>query len=871
MRSSSLAFWQWAALIPFVAGLNVHGPSSAAPALSASGSAIAASSVVASSVNSASRPTPSTAASVPLSGVSGSATTPIFASGSASASGVASGAAASGGFTPFPLPSDIPEPSIYPSVDPKNPPAVGKSVIPDFGPAWKAAYEKAEKKIPRVSALTLEEKVSVVTGVASSGKARCVGNTPPIEPQNGRGWPGMCLEDSPLGVRGVDFVTSFPAGINAAASWNRALIRQRGIAMGQEHRGKGVNIQLGPMMNMGRVAQAGRNWEGFGADPFLSGEAAYETILGVQESGVIACAKHLVGNEQETFRTTSSSDIDDRTMHEIYAHPFLKSVMAGLGSMMCSYNLINGTYACENDRVMNDMVKREFGFQGFIMSDWGATHSTHSANQGLDMTMPGDISGKGTSYFGANLTSAVQQGTIPASRVDDMATRIFAAWFLLGQDSSSYPAVNFDFPNVDSDVTNAHIDVQGDHANVVRELGAASTVLLKNKNGALPLGKKDRSIVLIGSDAGPGLAGPNEFSDQHESDGILAMGWGSGTANFTYLITPLEAIQAKARQFHTSVSWELEDSNLPRAGNMARKRSAALVFISADSGEGSDRTNVTAGRGGDALVLQVAAQNNNTIVVVNSVGPLILEPWIDHPNVTAVVWSGLAGQEAGNSLVDILYGDVNPSGRLPYTIARNASDYIPVTMSPGQNPSGTNPVHIPYTEGLNIDYRHFDAANITPRFEFGFGLSYTTFSYSGLSLSKIAEVIPPADSPPITFWESGKATPIAEGSSRALWLHRPAYQATFSIQNTGSVTGQEIPQLYLNFPASAGEPPAVLRGFDNIQLKPGQKTTVTITLSRYDLSIWDTALQGWRKPEGSYGVTIGASSRDAKLKGSLKV
>ncbi|CAA7264064.1 unnamed protein product [Cyclocybe aegerita] len=308
-------------------------------------------------------------------------------------------------FTLIPVPSDSPVLPSYPETDPLDPLPVGSLAIPDFGPAWSAAWAKAKPK----------EKVSVVTGVGWQGGV-CIGSIAPIEPIDGRGWPGLCLEDSPLGVRLADYVTAFPAGINAAASFNRHLMRRRGLYIGREHVGKGVNIALGPMMNMVRVPQAGRNWESFGADPFLAGEAAYETILGMQEGGVIACAKHYVGNEQENKRLMSSSNIDDRTLHEIYTHPFLKSVMAGVGSVMCSYNGLNGTFACENDKVLNDILKREYGFQSFITSDWMAQHASMAANAGLDMTMPGDITfGSGTSYWGANLTAFVSNGTISES------------------------------------------------------------------------------------------------------------------------------------------------------------------------------------------------------------------------------------------------------------------------------------------------------------------------------------------------------------------------------------------------------------------------------------------------------------------------
>nr|GAT51343.1 glycoside hydrolase family 3 protein [Mycena chlorophos] len=762
-----------------------------------------------------------------------------------------------------------------------RPPSVGSSVIPDFSEAWSAAYAEAKNKL---SNFTIDEKVSLATGVGwMSG--RCVGNTPAIG-ENGTKFPGLCLEVcAPTfpsvgfsfipGVRYADYVTSFPAGINAAATFNRKLVRRRGLFLGRENVGKGVNVALGPMMNIGRVAEGGRNWEGFGADPYLAGEAAYETILGMQEGGVQACAKHLINNEQEHFRTQESSDVDDRTQHEIYAHPFMRSIMAGVASIMCSYNLINGTYACENDKIMNDIIKREYGFQGYIMSDWGATHSTISAATGLDMTMPGDITFlSGTSYFGANLTAYVQNNTIEEARLDDMAKRILAGWYFLHQDAADFPTTNFDafFPL--DDATNEHVDVQEEHFKLVREMGAASTVLLKNTNGALPL-KKPRSILLAGSDAGPGSIGPNQFTDQGGSDGILAMGWGSGTANFTYLVSPLEAIQQRARKDRTSVSWILDDFNTDRAGNMAIGRSAALVFISSDSGEDyitvdgneGDRNNLTAWHNGDNLVLAVAAQNNNTIVIAHSVGPLILEPWIEHPNVTAVLWAGIAGQEAGNSITDVLYGDWNPSGRLPYTIAQNVSDYPTAVITNGD---GSAIVSIPYTEGLNIDYRHFDAFNITPRFEFGFGLSYTNFTYSDLHIANVGGQ-GSTDEALEKAWAAGNATPIATGSSTATWLHRPLYNVTFDVENSGPVWGGDIPQLYLHFPPSAGEPPSLLKGFTNVEVLPGDKATVALTLSRYDLSFWDAEAQGWRRPNGTIGLSVGTSSRDFRLSGNITV
>ncbi|KAF5323180.1 hypothetical protein D9758_018057 [Tetrapyrgos nigripes] len=297
--------------------------------------------------------------------------------------------------------------------------------------------------------------------------------------------------------------------------------------MGREHVGKGVNVALGPMMNMDRVAQGGRNWEGFGADPFLAGEAAYETVLGMQQAGITACAKHFMFNKQEHKRTTTSSFVD--------SEPHMRFM---------GTHAINSTYACKNSPTINALLKSEYGFRGYMMSVWQATLSTFgSVAGGLDMTMPGDITfDSGDSYFGVNLTEYVRNVTIPEERVDDMATRILAAWYLAHQDSPSYPSTNFNAFNIPDEATNERVNVQADHYKIVRKIGCAGIVLLKNEKPkqkfphtntdldrpALPLTGRERAVLVAGLDAAPQRGGPNMFSDQGGNEGILAMGWGSG-------------------------------------------------------------------------------------------------------------------------------------------------------------------------------------------------------------------------------------------------------------------------------------------------------------------------------------------------------
>ncbi|KAL1952140.1 hypothetical protein VTO73DRAFT_1289 [Trametes versicolor] len=723
--------------------------------------------------------------------------------------------------------------------------APAQTSVANISPEWAAAYSKAKATVAKLS---LTDKVNLGTGVQWQ-KGACVGNTPAVA--SIPGFTGLCLQDSPVGVRYADKVSAFPPEINVAATFNRTLMRERGAAMGSEFKGKGVHVALGPMMNLMRAPAAGRNWEGGGGDPFLSGELAFETITGIQSVGVQACAKHYINNEQEHFRDSSSSNVDDRTEHELYSYPFLRSVQANVASVMCSYNQINGTYSCENDKTLNGLLKGEFGFQGY----WWATHSGAPAvNAGLDMTMPGDTAlGSGQTYFGQNLVSAVQSGQVPQSRIDDMATRILAAWYLLGQDSG-FPAVNFNSWNTGQ---GSHIDVQADHKNLIRTIGAASTVLLKNTGNVLPL-KAPKTIAVVGNGATNSSKGPNGYSDRSGDDGVLGMGWGSGTDDYPYLVAPIDAITARAKSDGTTVTSSLTDTDLTGAANAASGKDVAFVFITADSGEGyitvenaaGDRNDLSAWHNGDALVKQVASVNKNTVVVVNSVGPIVVEQWINHPNVTALVWSGLPGQEAGNALVDVLYGAYNPSGRLPFTIGKAITDYsAQITYT------GSGIVQIPYNEGLFIDYRHFDAANIAPRFEFGFGLSYTTFDYSNLKISGSTA--------------GGTRQPIGPGAALDPWLHDPVVTVTFTVTNNGTVAGTEIPQLYTSPPASAQSAPLNLHGFDSIFLAPGQSTTVSLTLSRLDFSVWDVPSQSWQIAKGATGISVGASSKDLRLKGSI--
>ncbi|KAL6711093.1 hypothetical protein ACN47E_006968 [Coniothyrium glycines] len=743
---------------------------------------------------------------------------------------------------------------------------------------WEAAVEKAKAFVAQ---LTTEEKADMVTGQAGP----CVGNIVAIPRL---GFPGLCLQDGPLAIRVADYASVFSAGVSAGATWDKQIMYERGYAMGEEFRAKGAHVILGPVAGpLGRSAYAGRNWEGFSSDPYLSGVAMFQTITAHQDAGVQACAKHWVGNEQEaqrnpvydvninTAKTSNaiSANIDDRTMHELYMWPFADAVRAKVTSFMCSYQRINGSYGCQNSKSQNGLLKGELGFQGYIMSDWGATHTGVAAIEaGLDMNMPGGLGSYGLnfgipSFFGGNVTIAVNNGTLDVSRVDDMVVRIMTGYYQLGQDS--------DYPSVDPSTADLNTfsprrswtrqfnltgersrDVRGNHGELIRKHGAAGSVLLKNVNGALPL-KAPRNIAVFGNDA----SDPTQSSVLNQVNyeyGTLAAGGGSGTGQFTYLVTPLRALQDRASQDGGIVQYWLNNTliasrNASTLGSLLIPRAipdVCIVMLKTWAQEEQDRAHLASDWDGDGVVEAVASYCNNTVVVTHSSGINTLD-WADHENVTAILAAHFPGQETGHSLVDILYGDVNPSGHLPYTIALNGTDYnAPPTT--GINTTGFDDWQSWFDEKLEIDYRYFDAHNISVRYEFGFGLSYTSFDISDIEASPLEHNISsfPQD------------LPIQPGGNPALWA--PLYNVTVAVANSGPVAGAAVPQLYVGLPASApeGTPVRQLRGFEKVHLERGETRAVSFELLRRDLSYWDVVAQQWVIPDGEFTVWVGLSSRD---------
>ncbi|KAK2074940.1 hypothetical protein P8C59_009110 [Phyllachora maydis] len=836
--------------------------------------------------------------------------------------------------------------------------------------SWAQSYEKAAQMVGK---MTLAEKVNVTTGtgwqmglaVGTNGPASLVG------------FPQLQLQDGPLGLRFADNATAFPAGITVGATWNKTLMYARGKALGAEARQKGINALLGPCVGpLGRMPAGGRNWECFGADPYLQGVAGAQTIRGVQSEGVMATIKHFVANEQEHYRQpwewglphAISANLDDRTLHELYAWPFGDAVKAGVAAVMCSYNMVNNSYACSNSKLLNGILKDELGFQGFVVSDWLAQHAgVASALAGLDMTMPGDGLGwaDGQSLWGPQLTKAVLNGSVPIERLDDMVTRIVAAWFQLGQDDEAkFPrnkppnfsswtndrlgVVSPGSPSAQETVeVNQFVKVQSpEHTAISRQVAAEGIVLLKNDD-TLPLsrrgwinakpkskrhGQRHRRVVVFGEDAGPGQ-GPNYCQDRACNQGTLGSGWGSGAVEFPYLISPIEALRS---QFDPTgvelLEYLTNDPPFARDKDMLDDAEFCLVFANADAGEGfaawgsvkGDRPDLKLQKDGDALIAQAAAHcgegSSDVVVVIHTVGPVLVESWIDIPNVKAVLVAHLPGQESGNALADVLFGDVNPSGRLPYTMGKSLKDY-----GPGAEvmylPNGVLPQQ-DFDEGLYIDYRHFDKYDVAPRYEFGFGLSYTTFEITKptvvsvkaktalpsarpgpgaappaypTSMPPAREALFPDDFGPLLdkyvypYLHSidGNVTNVTdpypypegyhdvqtpsgaggdEGGNPDLWDTYVRVQA--DVRNTGEKGGATVAQLYMSYPQQGSKvdfPVKVLRGFEKVYLDAGQTTTVEFNLTRRDLSYWDVEAQNWvMVVEGEYNFLVGQSSKDLK-------
>ena len=716
---------------------------------------------------------------------------------------------------------------------------------------WEEAHKKAKEKIKD---FTVDEKLSLLYGIQNMQKTRengCVGSIEPIQDKFG----GICLQDGPSGVRFSLSTQSWQAGINTASTFNKTLMYEVGKAQGKEFREKGINIALGPAMNFLRSPQGGRIWESYGDDPFLAGVAATQVIKGIQSNGVLACAKHYVGNDQETNRKNSSSNIQDQALWEIYIEPFYRSVVdAQVGSIMAAYNAVNDVYCVKNEILVKKYLKEMIGFQGFVMTDWWEvmSNSSDNFNSGVDMNMPGgkdegpEYVGRDKSYW-SNFKTYINDGEITTERLDDAVERILAPMYKLDQFNSyvKFPEVNLNKNTITKETKKLN-----------REAAVQSNVLLKNEDNILPIrNMKDKTIAIIGNDA---IESPcirdSDCSCKSESNnffqGHISLGYGSGTTYFNYTVDPLTAIKARAEKEGIKIinSNDIIESaevieertivvgkeDIDKAKEVAGEADLCIVFISADSGEQyidleksvGDRYDLKAWHSGDELVEAVLEKNENVIVVINSPGPIDL-PWYE--NIKGLIFSGFGGAESGNGIADILFGDYNPSGHLPYVWAE-------LDNYPSKINIFSNPTYYDYKEGVFVGQRYFDKNNKTYIFPFGYGMSYTTFEFD-----KDKNI---------------SATMTKEG-----------LKIKFSMKNVGAMEGEAVPMVFLKFPndieAQDEYPDKLFKGFDKKWIKPNEAVEFEILVDDHALSYFNVFSQKFERPKnGSYTVYVGFDAKN---------
>jgi beta-glucosidase len=649
-----------------------------------------------------------------------------------------------------------------------------------------------------VARMTLDEKIDQLHGIRDD--ARDLYRIVPAIPR--LGIPALLLTNGPAGVSTggsrdpahQPLATALPAPISLAASFDVRQADAYGAIEGAETLNVGRNVIEGPTVGIARVPVNGRTFEGYGEDPYLAGQVALHDIQGIQSKGVIANVKHYVANDQETNRFGVNVDVDERTLREIYLPPFEAAVRdAHVGSVMCAYPKVNGTFNCENPVLLNGILKKEWGFDGFVFSDFGAVHSTvGSANAGLDLETP-----TGGNFSTDKVKAALAGGSIKISTIDEKLVRRYATMIRLGL--------------FDRAPTMTPIPAQAD-GGVARHIAEEGMVLLKNEGNLLPLSKNSlKSIALIGDDR------------------ARTGGGGSSHVKPLYTVTPSQGLRNRAG---TAVTISTDPGRtVSSAVAKAKAADVAIVMVTDAEGEGKDRPDLTLPNNQDALVSAVAAANPKTIVVSKTGGPVLM-PWL--AQVPAVLQAWYPGEEDGNAVADVLFGAFNPSGKLPITFPRREQD-VPAN-TPAQYPGVDGTAH--YSEGVFVGYRHYDAHRVTPLFPFGYGLSYTTFQYANLTVTR--------------------------GTGASVTVEA-------DITNTGRVTGAEIAQLYVGIPSTAGvpEPPQQLAGFQKVLLRSGQTRHITFTLDARALRHWDTASHRWRVGAGTYRLLVGGGSRDVRLRGSV--
>ena len=693
--------------------------------------------------------------------------------------------------------------------------------------------------------LTLDEKISMIHAESTFA----VAGVPRL------GIAELWTDDGPMGVReevgegfrnlnrSDDFSTAMPATLGLAATFNTNLANAYGTVIGQEAKQRGKDIMLGPSVCIQRTPLCGRNFEYMGEDPYLTARTAVNYIEGEQAQGVGSCVKHYAANNQEDQRSSIDVEMDERTLREIYLPSFRASVEeANVLSVMGAYNLFRGQHCCENDYLLNKVLKGDFGFKGLTMSDWGGVHSTAlAAMNGMDMEM-GSRPPYTNNYLGNPFLEGLNSGKYPMSVLDDKVARHLYVMFKLNliHDPAVAVAADTDTQKVLS--TKAHQDT-------ARQIAEESIVLLKNEK-LLPLDStKIKSIAIIGVNAVTKFASGGGAANIKAPYEITALAGISNRIGSDVKITYAPGYVAPAGRGRrdrgdAAVPPPAVNTNLI-AEAVAEAKSADVVIFVGGLGhtggydtEGSDRKDLKLPGGQDQLLEQIVAANPKTVVVFNGGGAVEMGSWLAKTPALLYAWYG--GLEGGNALARVLFGDVNPSGKLPCTFPKKLADTPTSAFGQSAYP-GTNGVEH-YTEGLLVGYRWYDAKKIEPLFPFGYGLSYTTFKYSGLKL------MPDTDT------------------------NNPTVTVQFDITNTGKREGSEAAQIYVQeLNPSVMRPVKELKSFTKVSLQPGEKQTVSLQLDRKAFAFYDADKSGWVAEKGAFKILVGRSSLDIALQGNYRL
>jgi beta-glucosidase len=698
--------------------------------------------------------------------------------------------------------------------------------------------------------MTLDEKVSLLHGtgmqglspmsplsIHSNGGAGYVVGVPRL------GIPDIQMTDAAYGVRSSGengrYSTALPANVAGAASWDPEAAYAFGGVIGRELRAQGYNMTLGGGVNIARELRNGRNFEYMGEDPILAGTMVGQLMKGEQAEHVLGDIKHYAINDQESGRNAVNVHIDKRSMRETDLLAFEIGIRdAQPAAVMCSYNRVNGDFACENDYLLTDVLKKDWHFPGFVLSDWQGTHSTEKASKaGMDHEEPGEY------FYGPAMKTAVESGKIPQAEFDDHVRRILRSMFASGV--------------VDDPPHKGVPDILGG-LDISQKIAEGSIVLLKN-DSILPLSAKLGSIAVIGAHSDVGMISGGGSAQVDPMGGNAIMPPGKGATHWQdeiwFPTSPLKNIRAKAPA--AKVQYD-SGENTETAAALAKSADVAIVFAYAWESEGMDLDTLSLPHHQDDLIAKVAAANPHTIVVLET-GTAVTMPWAN--KVAGIFEAWYAGSRGAEALANLLFGDVNPSAKLPITFPKTDADlpHAKITHPPPASTTrggefeewkiiakGLLAFDTTYDEGLKVGYKFYDAEGKQPLFPFGYGLSYTTFVYSNMKI--------------------GHETLNSLGSHG-----KDAVSATFTLANTGTRPGSEVAEVYASFPASAGEPPRRLVGWSKVKLAAGESKEVTVPIDPLYLSVFDEAKNNWQLLPGEYTISVGTSSRALPLHATVQI